>query len=338
MRRRHRPRSSGVLGSTILAGVAGLLVLAPTGSGCGRVGFDSPAAGDAARPVLEASVERDGAPDAPEETPSDAPVDASVEADVSVDAGSMDAPADAMCALSVTVDYCTALPPLPAPPVIDGLLDCGPALIPMPPVDWIGPAPLPPFPDGNSAELAAAWRPDGLYIFMAVKTPAAFPADAADPVFYGAGAEVFVDSDAVYAGAPAYDNPGAIQLIAAAPIDAMTPSRRAEGFRNATDEGPWASTQFAVYPSATGFVFEGFVVAADLGLSSWALSAGAAIGFDVAVDVSYTTAAMTGAQGHRVGQYFFRVGTAAADAGDAAAFGLPYGDPRSFCSPTLAPM
>jgi hypothetical protein len=307
-------------------------------SGCGRVGFDSPAAQDAGGRLPEASAERDSALDAPEEGAVDAAVDGSVDAGMAGDVGVVDAPGDAagaMCPVSATVDYCAALPPLPAPPIIDGVLDCGPMLVAMPPVGWSGPPPLPAFPDGNSAELAVAWRPDGLYVFLAVTTPAAFPADAADPVFYGAGAEVFVDSDAVYVSPPSYDNPGAIQLIVAAPPDATTPSHRGEGFRNATDEGPWASTQFAAYPSATGFVFEGFVVAADLGLSSWTLSAGDRIGFDVAVDVSYATTSMTGPQGHRVGQYFFHVGAAP---GDAAAFGLPYGDPRSFCAPTLAPM
>ncbi|HEY5146538.1 MAG TPA: hypothetical protein VII82_07210 [Polyangiaceae bacterium] len=146
--------------------------------------------------------------------------------------------ADATCTVSPIVDYCAALPPLSAAPIIDGVLDCGPALVAIAPVDWNGPPPLPPFPPGNSAELAAAWRPDGLYVFVSVTTPAAFSAEAADPVFYGAGVELFVDDDGVYASAPTYDNPGAIQLVVAAPPDATTTGRRAEGFRNAADEGP----------------------------------------------------------------------------------------------------
>jgi hypothetical protein len=221
-------------------------------------------------------------------------------------------------------------------PVIDGVLDCGPALVPITPLDWSGPSPLPPFPAGNSATLAAAWRPDGLYVFVDVTTPAAFPADAADPVFYGAGVELFVDSDGTSVSPPTYDNPGAMQLVVAAPPDATTTGRRAEGFRNAVDEGPWAPTQFGAFPSSSGFVVEGFVAAADLGLATWAQTAGGAVGLDVAIDVSYPTAAMTGAQGHRVGQYFFHLGTSPADGGDGAAIGLPYSDPRAFCTPTLA--
>lgn len=81
---------------------------------------------------------------------------------------------------------------------------------------------------------------------------------------------------------------------------------------------------------------EGFRNAADLGLVTWPLSAGKRIGFDVVVDVSYTTAAMTGPQGHRVGQYFLHV--APAPAGDAAPIGTPFADPRSFCTPTLTSM
>ena len=265
-----------------------------------------------------------------------------VDATTPVDAPGVDAPtegapaivdADASCPVSPIGEYCSSLPPLPAPPVIDGVLDCGPALVPAPPVDWIGPSPLPAFPVGNSAQVAVAWRPDGLYVFMAVTTPAAFPAELSDPVFFGAGVEIFVDDDAVYANPPSFDNPGTIQLVVAAPPDSVTVGHRGEGFRNAADEGPWASSQFATYPTATGFVFEGFVTASDLGLATWVLGPGDAVGLDLAVDVSYPTT-MTGPQGHRVGQYFFHVTTAP---GDAAAFGMPYGDPRSFCAPTLAP-
>jgi hypothetical protein len=272
--------------------------------------------------MVEAAVVEDATTDAP-----DLP-------DASIDV-------DASCPVSATVDYCTALPPLPSPPVIDGVLDCGPALVAAPPVDWIGPSPLPAFPAGNSAEVAMAWRPDGLYMYVAVTTPAAFPAAPTDPSFYGAGVELFVDDDGRYASPPAYDNPGTIQLVVPAPVDSATTSHRAEGYRNAADQGPWTSTQFGAFPTRAGFVFEGFVAAADLGLASWTLAAGKTVGLDIAIDVSFTTAAMTGPQGHRVGQYFFRVITSSADAGDAsdaAVFGLPYGDPRSFCTPALAGM
>jgi hypothetical protein len=320
-------------------GLVGLLYLPATGmSACGRIGFDPlPEDGGSA---ADASIDHEGPPDALADTTTtdgfaDAPGEATDDAEPNDATSSADSAADAACVVSQVVDYCAALPPLPAAPVIDGVLDCGPALVPVTPLDWNGPPPLPPFPAGNSTELAAAWRPDGLYVFMAVTTPSATPADPADPVFYGAGVELFVDNDGVYASAPTYDDPGTIQLVVAAPPDAMTTSRRAEGFRNAADEGPWASTQFGAFPSATGFVFEGFVAAADLGLPSWSLASAQRIGFDVGVDVSFPTASTTGPQGHRVGQYFLHVG---APVDDASPPGAPYSDPRSFCTPTLAPM
>ena len=341
-----RARRPSALRSLVCAlGLVGLGLPASGATGCGRIGYDAQPEDGGPHPA-DASLDRDGVRDAfaggiVGASMADATLEASVDApalDAPDDAGSAeasDAPADASCAVSAIVDYCAALPPLPAPPIIDGVLDCGPALVPMTPVDWSGPPPLPSFPTGNSAALAAAWRPDGLYVFMDVTMPGAFPADLANPVFYGAGVEIFVDDDATSASPPSYDNPGAIQLIVTAPPDASTTSRRAEGFRNAADEGPWASTQFGAFPSATGFVFEGFVVAADLGLSTWELAAGRQVGFDVSVDVSFPTAAMTGPQGHRVGQYFLHVGATPPDASVAT---TPFQDPRAFCAPALAPM
>lgn len=319
---------------------------------CGRIGFEllpEPSGPDAG-----VVVPPDGAVDASMGRMDASPVDAG-DATTESDAGATDAStgdviadaadagadspaeAEAGCMTSPLVDYCTGVPPLTAPPVIDGVLDpCGPALVAMTPVGWNGPPPLPPFPPGNSAAFAAAWRPDGLYVFIAVTTPADFPADASSPIFYGAGVELFVGSDGICTAPPTYNNPGEIQLIAASPPDSMTEGQRGEGFRNAADQGPWVSTQFGTFPTATGFNFEGFVVASDLGLSTWALQASDVIGFDVAVDVSYTMAATTGSQGHRVGQYFFH--QAPADAGeDAASIGAPYSDPRSWCTPMLGP-
>jgi hypothetical protein len=333
-------RSTAPRGVIFAAGVVGLLSLPATGAvGCGRLGFDVLPL-DGAEPPVDASVDRADVSDAVADGVAPADEGNANEADASsvldADASSVVDAEEASCPVSTVVDYCNAIPPLPAAPVIDGVLDCGPALVPMTPIDWNGPPPLPPFPAGNATSFAVAWRPDGLYVFMAVTTPADFPADtdAGTPVFYGAGVELFLDDDGVYANAPTYDNPGTIQYVVAAPPDSTTIGVRAEGFRNAVDVGPWPAAQFGTFPTATGFVFEGFVVAADLGLSTWALASGQKVGFDVAVDVSFTTAAMTGPQGHRVGQYFFHVGAAPNDASAPAA---PYSDPRAFCTPALIP-
>jgi hypothetical protein len=327
-------------------GLAVALSLGPA-PGCGRIGYDPLPAGTPpsegglpvdASTVTDAARIVDATADASKDAEEDAPENDEA-GEASTEAGPVDSGPEAGCPVSQVADYCSAIPPLPAPPVIDGVLDCGPALVPMPPEDWSGPSPLPPFPDGNSAELAVAWRPDGLYIFMAVTTPVAFPADATDPVFYGAGVELFLDDNGISTAPPAYDNPGCIQLVVTAPpdpapLDASAIGQRAEGFRNAADEGPWASTQFGTFPTSYGFVFEGFVVAADLGLTTWSLASGGQVGFDVSVDVSYTTASMIGSQGHRVGQYFLHVPPAP----DGGTIVTPFQDPRSFCTPTLAPM
>jgi hypothetical protein len=314
---------------------------------CGRIGYGL-LPPDAKEHPTDASADRDTPRDATEEPLQDA-IAAAVEAGdaPAVDDGGADAapegsPDDALdanteaeaeagCPDAAPSDYCTALPALASPPVIDGILDLSPCLlVDMVPEFWSGPSPLPPFPPGNATQIAAAWRPDGLYVFLAVTTPAAFPADAGDPVFYGAGVELFIDNDGVYTSPPSYDDPGTIQIVVTSPASATGPTQRAEEFRNAADEGPWASTQYATFATAAGFTFEGFVAAADLGLTTWPLALGSTVGFDVAIDVSFATASMTGPQGHRVGQYFFHV--APADAG----IGSPFADPRAFCTPTLA--
>jgi hypothetical protein len=338
------------------AGASAAIVCA-LAAACGRIGYDPLASElpDALAPKPDAhapaggsggDASNDGPPDTGDDS-ADATLDGPEGMDAADDGAEPDA-ADAAaeaCAVSSVADYCASLPPLPAPPVIDGVLDCGPALLAIPAVGWTGPSPLPAFPPGNATEIAAAWRPDGLYVFLAVTTPAAIPADPAAPVFYGAGVELFVDDDAMYLAPPTFDNPGTIQLIVTAPSASPDASAtdagafsawRAEGFRNAADQGPWASTQFAMFPSAGGFVFEGFVGARDLGLASWTLAAGQHVGLDVAVDVSYTSAATTGPQGHRVGQYFLHIAPPPPDGGPP--IGWPFQDPRAFCAPLLGSM
>lgn len=287
---------------------------ADAGAADGQVGvLDAGAAdADAAAGNADASA-ADGSADAT------GGMDAAVEASAPADSSAEDAP----CAYAAVTDYCTTIPALSAPPLIDGVLDCGPVLATMTAEGWTG---TPPLPSGNSASIAAGWRPDGLYVFVAVTTPAVIPADPGTPPFDGAGVEIFVDSNGMYPNAPQYDDPGAIQLVAEAPGAGASSAAVGEGYRNAVDQGPWASTQFATFPTASGFVLEAFVAAADLGLASWSLASGAQVGFDVAVDVSYTSAATTGAQGHRAGQYYLNVGV--------APIGPPYDDPRAFCTST----
>jgi hypothetical protein len=360
MRSSPRARWPGVAAAlTLELALVGLAVGSASAiGGCGRLGFDAlaPTVPDAEGPPL--------AMDAPGAVETGSVETGSVD-EASTEAAGPDA--DAACSTSAVVDYCSSIPPLPAPPIIDGVLDCGPALVPIIPEDWRSKDPLPPFPPGNSAAVAAAWRPDGLYVFLAVTTPVAIPAEPASPAYFGAGVELFVDDDGAFMTPPTYDNPGTIQFIVRSPPDvssdastdtcpdgssdastdaaadaspdASTTGSRADAYRNGGLVGPWTSTQFGTFPTPGGFVFEGFVVASDLGLTGWSLAAGGRVGFDVAIDVSFTTACMTGVEGHRAGQYFLHVSTPPPDAAaDAAAVLEPYQDVGSFCTPTLTSM
>jgi hypothetical protein len=320
----------GLLGS---GGLAALVALPAAATfGCGRIGYDlEMLPGEGGSPHEAGAAGSDATTGSGPDAASDG--ETSTDATAAIEAGNdspPDAPSavgpDAPCSPGAVVDYCTSVSALPAPPVIDGVLDCGPALVAITPVGWRGAvAALPP---GNSAALAAAWRPDGLYLFVEVTTPTAIAADPAAALYFGAATEIFVDDDGAYAAPPTYDNPGTIQFIVTAPPDGMTPSRRGEGYRNSTPQGAWTSTRFGAFPTPTGFVLEGFLVAADLGLSTWTLAAGANIGLDVAVDVSFTTATMAGAEGYRAGQFFLHVGPTGTP---------PYQDPSAFCTPMLVP-
>jgi hypothetical protein len=384
MRSRPRHRGPGAKGIAILGlGLFGFVVLPVAAGGCGRIGYDPlpevPADGAPRPRDATADVTADGDATQPSalEASDEAATDAAPDGVPDAEDGPADGEADAEsgCATTAAVDYCQSVPPLPAPPVIDGVLDCGPTPVPIVPEDWRGAAPLPPFPPGNSAQVAAAWRPDGLYVFIAVTTPVVIPADPAQLAYYGAGVEVFVDGDGLFTTPGLYDVPGTIQVIVPSPpydpadasatvcpvdaaadaddasdggasedagadaAEAAAPGRRAEVYRNEADLGAWTSSQFGTFPTATGFVFEGFFVAADLGLPSLALAAGGQVGFDFAVDVSFPDYCTTGLEGHRAGQYFMNVATTAADAAeDAAPIGPPFADTRSFCTPTLAGM
>jgi hypothetical protein len=312
--------------------------IAARDGGGGAPAEDAPGAADDAAMLEDADDGSTITDAADSESMAEPDADASLDG-AAADAGDGNADAgDGRCVMSPIVDYCSAVPSLPAAPVIDGVLDpCGPSLVPVTPEGWVGPSPLPPLPAGNSSELAVAWRPDGLYVFVAVTTPAylASPEDAGTPIYYGAGVELFVDSTGVYTDPPAVNDPGGMQIIVEAPPDAETVGHRADYYRDSVDEGPWTSSEYGTFPTASGFNFEGFVAAADLGLSTWSPQAGQTIGFDLAVDVSYTTASMMGSQGYRVGQYFFHIAAPPADGG--TAIGEPFADPRAWCTPTLAP-
>ena len=101
---------------------------------------------------------------------------------------------------AAAVPSCESLPALGAPPVIDGVLEGGLALVPIAPQGWTNSHR--PIPADVTASYAAAWRPDGLYLFVSVRGNVRHPAPAADAPWCGDGVEIYADSDGVFNSPP----------------------------------------------------------------------------------------------------------------------------------------
>lgn len=255
------------------------------------------------------------------------------------------APAPSACRAAPVDDYCAALSSLPIAAAIDGELDCDLRLQPIETGEQAS------VPIDHVASVAAAVRPDGLYVFVEVRGAAPVPASEGEPSYCGDAVELFVDADGRFDGAGHYDGPGTMQFIVAAPADEGAPGPvRAERYAGGTSQGLWVSDQLAVHRDATGYTVEALIRAADLGLWTWAPAG--QLGFDIAIDVSVPQAgpgatidagsevemevdggsASTSdpeCSGRRV-QYALRVGPPAGDCG-----GEPWCDARAFCAPEL---
>ncbi|MBN2193440.1 MAG: hypothetical protein JW751_11545 [Polyangiaceae bacterium] len=227
------------------------------------------------------------------------------------------------------LDYCRELPALVAAPTIDGVLDGGFPLLPVIPVGWSGKTALR---EGIAMSYAAAWRPDGVYLFISVNDPERNPAREDDPVWMGDAVEIYVDSNGVYPPANAWDDPGARQFVIGAPEDDATPSARGEHYIVNETGVEWESTEFVALPTPTGFAVEVFIVALDLGLADWSLSAGDAVGIDLGHDVSFPIG-VTGWAGNRDSQYFLRLLDPRTYTGD----DFPFFNENAFCTAVLLP-
>lgn len=284
----------------------GLCALACVLGGCGRLGFaELPAAVDAGGRAHDAG------------TPHD-------------DAGTPHMDAAVSCKPSEITDYCSRLPALPEPPQIDGVLDCGPSLVELPVTGWTASTPLP---SDQRARYAVAWRPNGLYFYVEVEDPQRFPAGRSRDPWCGDGIEIYADSDGVYPVDAGYDNPGTIQLLAAAPADNPNAARAAdERYRapNQTAAGAWNGMHRMV-PRDGGFALEAFVSASDLDLDAWSLQTGAHVGFDLAINVSTDVDDNRANCEQRLGQYFLRVVGDACTAESCA----PYTNANAFCTSEL---
>jgi hypothetical protein len=236
------------------------------------------------------------------------------------------------CTPSAARDYCMRLPALAQPPQLDGVLDCGPSLIDLPASGWTASQALP---SDNHARYAAAWRPDGLYFYVEVDDTLRLPALAKDvDPWCGDGVELYADADGKYYSAPDYDDPGTIQLLAAAPArDPSTPLAVDARYHTRSElrSGDWTTTRHVMVPRAGGYALEAFVAAADLELSSWGLASGNTVGIDIAINVSVPDENQKVGCGYYLGQYYLRVSRAPCTT-DAC---RPYSNVAAFCTPLL---
>lgn len=222
-------------------------------------------------------------------------------------------------------DYCSQLEPLLAAPVIDGELDCGPAAVAITPVGWNGTTAMP---STHSARVAAAWRPNGIYVYVEVNGTST-PHPSGTDIYCGDAVELYVDHDGTTDASGNYADPGTRQFVVAAPSAASPGTIEAFEFSEGNNHGTWETTDLRTVRRADGYQVEAFITASDLDLTAWA--PGPRIGLDVAIDV----AAPAGTAGLRCGvlsgQYFLRVGPTAGSGCD----GEPWCDARAFCTPLL---
>jgi hypothetical protein len=264
--------------------------------------------------------------------------DAMADATTRDDAGSLrDAGLAAnSCALASNGDYCNVLPHLDQRPVIDGKLDCALPLHSVIPQGWTGLGPIPS--DHKGTRAAIAWHEEGVYFYVEVSDSSHFPAAGNQDVWCGDAIEAYVDSDGQFPIAPAYDDPGAIQLISAIPANAAVQSvRGGASYRNGdlATKRPWSTSNHATYFRPDGYVFEAFVTAEDLDLPGWSLRAGDQVGVDISADVSLSAAAVAAGQvgdcGTRAGQYFLRI----AQQNCTGTTCTPYLNIAGLCTPVL---
>ena len=176
---------------------------------------------------------------------------------------------------------CTGVGAMSTAPVIDGVLDCGIPLWPMPVVVTAGPGVIP---SGVQARIAAAWRPDGLYLFVRVTGAGATrtPAPTGDPAWCGDATRALRRPRRRLSGRARPTTTIRAPFSSSRSLRRARPSPRAWGRCSAT-RAIWVPgrASSSALRRATASLPEAFVAAADLGLTTWSLSAGGTIGLDV---------------------------------------------------------
>jgi hypothetical protein len=135
---------------------------------------------------------------------------------------------------------------------------------------------------------------------------------------------------------PAYDAPGTMQFIVAAPVDAATPAHRGQRFTfpnvpsgDSIDLGDWTSDDFIAAPTPRGYAVEAFLMASDLDLDAWTLAPGGKIGWNISFNVGGPQAPGIDACTTRNQQFHLRLASSGACT-------PPYCNASALCTPTLA--
>jgi hypothetical protein len=186
---------------------------------------------------------------------------------------------------------------------------------------------------GVSANVSIAYRPDGVYFFVSVVDPTRDPAPLDAASYCGDGVELYADDDGSIAAPPAYDRPGTMQLVVAAPVDDTSSATRGERFLypgsgDAVELGTWASSRFVSVPTPSGYTVEALIAAEDLDLATWALAPAGEIGWNLSLNIGGPEPAGIDACTSRSQQVHFRL----ASTGTCTA---PYCNASAFCSATL---
>lgn len=227
------------------------------------------------------------------------------------------------CVADAGEDYCGALPALPGLPLIDGRLECGLHLSPMATLGWHGSTELP----SKRASYAAAWRDDGLYLYVEVHGDAITPHPTEEPIFCGDAIELYVDADARNDDSGSYDATGTMQFVIAAPAGEGAAIEAAKFIQGVT-QGPWISRALRTTRLPDGYSVEAFIGAADIGLWEWTPSA--RVGFSVGVDISGPGGPAANGCTNRAGQLFLRVSEPRGQC-----LGEPWCDAGAFCHAEL---
>lgn len=234
---------------------------------------------------------------------------------------------NAACVKSAPPDYCAQLPALTHPAQIDGAVECGLTLLPITPAGFRGSSDAP----NQSASYAAAWSPQGLYVYVEVHGSEVAPHPPDQPIFCGDAVELFVDSDANYDDTGAYKANGTMQFVVAAPTAGASGTMDAQRFVQGKPQGAWVTPALRVSALADGYSVEALIGAADLGLWNWSpmTQLGFSIGLDLAAAPGGAGPSPSGCA-EQAGQFFLRVTDP-----HGACDGGPWCDARAFCTAQL---